>query len=156
MGTMSEKSRPVLQRPLKSAHLDESEQALERSFQQDNWVEVKDEAEKARYQAAARLTKNERTNIRLSESDMEGIKRKANEKGLGYQTLIASIVHQYISGRLVEVEVDAVARSTADQVAIFVAKYFKSSKEGSKGEKAKTKASHAVARRRVSRSTKHA
>jgi predicted DNA binding CopG/RHH family protein len=88
----------------KRVKLDESEEALERSFQQEAWATNTDP--KAREQAmnAARLSKSERTNIRLSEGDLMGIKQKALEKGLGYQTLIASLVHQYVSGRLLEVD----------------------------------------------------
>ena len=88
----------------KRAKLDESEEALERSFHQEAWTTNTDP--KAREQAmnAARISKSERTNIRLSHGDLTRIKQKALEKGLGYQTLIASLVHQYVSGRLLEVD----------------------------------------------------
>jgi predicted DNA binding CopG/RHH family protein len=65
-------------------------------------VEVTDPAERQKAMVAAKSTKSERTNIRLSLEDVVGIKKKASEYGLGYQTLIASIVHQYVTGRLVE------------------------------------------------------
>lgn len=48
-----------------------------------------------------RLKKMARINIRLAESDLQGLKTKAEEEGIPYQTLIASILHKYNSGRLV-------------------------------------------------------
>ena len=88
----------------KAAKLDEFEESLERSFHQDAWSTITDPKEREKAMNAARLSKSERTNIRLSEADLMGIKQKAHEKGLGYQTLIASLVHQYITGRLLEVD----------------------------------------------------
>jgi len=49
---------------------------------------------------AANKTKN--INIRISAYDIEKIKQKSAEEGLPYQTLISSIIHKYISGRLVD------------------------------------------------------
>ena len=46
------------------------------------------------------LRKNKRLNIRLSEADINNIKVKAAEEGMPYQTLIASIIHKYATGRL--------------------------------------------------------
>ena len=86
----------------KEVQLDPFERDLENSFTHDNWVEVTDMLQRKKVIAAAKSTKSERTNIRLSLEDIVGIKKKANEYGLGYQTLIASIVHQYVTGRLVE------------------------------------------------------
>ena len=41
-------------------------------------------------------------NIRISKNDLDGIKLKAMEEGLPYQTLVASIIHKYVTGRLIE------------------------------------------------------
>ncbi|WGK68692.1 CopG family antitoxin [Candidatus Haliotispira prima] len=57
-----------------------------------------DMAMRQRLQSAAkRALKTERINIRLSKEDLEGIKHKAQEQGLPYQTLISSIIHQYVA-----------------------------------------------------------
>jgi len=48
------------------------------------------------------LSKNKRVNIRLSEKDLEEIKIRALEEGIPYQTLMGSVLHKYLSGRLVE------------------------------------------------------
>lgn len=60
--------------------------------------------ELAKFKAAASATflKEKRVNIRLSSPDLMDIQARALEEGLPYQTLIASILHKYVSGRLVE------------------------------------------------------
>jgi predicted DNA binding CopG/RHH family protein len=40
--------------------------------------------------------------ITLAQEDVEAIREKADAVGMSYQTLIADIVHQYVSGKLVE------------------------------------------------------
>ncbi len=47
------------------------------------------------------LKKNQRMNIRISKSDLNRIKARAAEEGLPYQTLVASVIHKYVSGSLV-------------------------------------------------------
>jgi predicted DNA binding CopG/RHH family protein len=58
------------------------------------------EVAKAQTAAASYLRKDARINIRLSESDLLMLKRKAAEEGMPYQTLIASVLHKFIRGRL--------------------------------------------------------
>ena len=60
--------------------------------------------ELARIRAAARATaiKDKRVNIRLSSGDLNDIQIKALEEGIPYQTLIASVLHKYVTGRLSE------------------------------------------------------
>ena len=61
-------------------------------------------AELAKFKAAARATaiKDRRVNIRLSSADLSDIQAKALEEGIPYQTLIASVLHKYVTGRLTE------------------------------------------------------
>jgi len=61
-------------------------------------------AELARMRAAARATaiKDRRINIRLSSGDLHDIQAKALEEGMPYQTLIASVLHKFVSGRFAE------------------------------------------------------
>ena len=61
-------------------------------------------AELARMRAAARATaiKDRRVNIRLSSGDLHDIQAKALEEGMPYQTLIASVLHKFVSGRFAE------------------------------------------------------
>lgn len=58
----------------------------------------------AKFKAAATATflKNKRINIRLSSPDLMDIQARAMEEGIPYQTFIASVLHKYVAGRLVE------------------------------------------------------
>ena len=57
-----------------------------------------------KFKAAATATfiKDRRINIRLSSPDLMDMQARALEEGIPYQTFIASVLHKYASGRLVE------------------------------------------------------
>jgi len=40
--------------------------------------------------------------IRISAYDIEKVKQRSAEEGIPYQTLISSIIHKYITGKLVD------------------------------------------------------
>ena len=65
---------------------------------------VATKAELAKFRSAARATaiKDRRINIRLSSGDLSDIQVRALEEGVPYQTLIASVLHKYVTGRLAE------------------------------------------------------
>lgn len=87
--------------------LDREEQELLESFEQDEWRPVAgQEVELERYRQYARATfkKDMRVNIRISRKDLEALQKRAMEEGIPYQTLMASVLHKYISGRLAEKE----------------------------------------------------
>ena len=65
---------------------------------------VTSEASLRRYREYARatLTKNRRVNIRLSTLDLTDIQARAAEEGIPYQTLMASVLHKFATGRLRE------------------------------------------------------
>jgi len=67
-----------------------------------------------RYQAYARatLSKQQRVNIRLSAQTLAEIRSRAAEEGLPYQTLMATVLHKYTTGRLVEKSVERPTRSS--------------------------------------------
>ena len=50
--------------------------------------------------AAQTFKKDKRINIRISGRDLTAIQRRAVEEGIPYQTLVASILHKYVSGSL--------------------------------------------------------
>lgn len=52
--------------------------------------------------AAARTIKEARVNLRLSAADLALIRHRAEQEGMPYQTLIASILHKYITDQLVD------------------------------------------------------
>jgi predicted DNA binding CopG/RHH family protein len=83
-------------------HNDE-ERDLISAYERGEFRPVKDQqsAKQAAVEAAKRyLRKDARVNIRLSTADLEMLKRRAAEEGLPYQTLIASILHKYVSGSI--------------------------------------------------------
>jgi len=85
--------------------LDSEEKEILDDYENDEYVEISDmekEIEKHTEYAKATFLKNKRINIRISQRDLEYIQRRALEEGLPYQTLIASLIHRYISGKLVE------------------------------------------------------
>lgn len=80
---------------------DEEEKELAEAYDRGEFKPVKNQRDAKRdaVQAARRyMRKDERINIRLSTADLEMLKRRAVEEGLPYQTLIASILHKYVSG----------------------------------------------------------
>jgi predicted DNA binding CopG/RHH family protein len=81
------------------------EESLLGSVEQGEWQRIPDfQEEAARYRETARATlrKDKRVNIRMSESDLVRLQKTAALEGLPYQTLISSILHKYINGRLIE------------------------------------------------------
>ena len=81
------------------------EQEILASFERGEWKPVRNQkGEIARLKAAADATllKNNRVNIRISSRDLEGLQARAAEEGVPYQTLMASVLHKFVSGRLVE------------------------------------------------------
>ena len=71
------------------------------------------EASLRRYREYARatLTKNRRVNIRLSTLDLADIQARAAEEGIPYQTLMASVLHKFVTGRLHERKSSLTSRS---------------------------------------------
>jgi predicted DNA binding CopG/RHH family protein len=88
--------------------LDAEEKELLRSLDAGEWKPIANmAAERKRYAAIAHYTlekirKSRRINIRLSPDDLKGMQLKAIEEGIPYQTLMASVLHKYVTGRLVE------------------------------------------------------
>lgn len=85
--------------------LDKYENEINASYENGEWKSVKNAADRIRnYQELAKihLKKEKRINIRISEKDLQYIQKNAISQGLPYQTLIASIIHKYNSGLLVE------------------------------------------------------
>ena len=89
----------------KNLNLDAEEEDILATYEADEWQPVENrEAEIRKYRQYARATfkKDKRVNIRISTKNLEALQKKALEEGIPYQTLISSILHKYISGRLVE------------------------------------------------------
>ena len=84
--------------------IDKYENEVLSAFERGKLKSVATKSELARIKAAARATwvKDRRVNIRLSSGDLSDIQAKALEQGMPYQTLIASVLHQYVTGQLAE------------------------------------------------------
>jgi len=87
------------------AKLEKEEQELLKSFEDDEWRSVSGKKrEVGRLQDYARATfkKDRRINVRISSKDLNALQKRALEEGIPYQTLVSSILHKYVSGRLRE------------------------------------------------------
>jgi predicted DNA binding CopG/RHH family protein len=87
--------------------LDPEEQGLLDSFERGEWKPVADgKAEKTRHQNYARntLRKDRRVNIRITSKDLDELQALTVEYGMPYQTLMSSVLHRYVTGRLVDKE----------------------------------------------------
>lgn len=88
---------------MKKHKLNQEEQYLHDSFEQGEWESVKNldlELKRHREYAANTLKKDRRVNIRISSKDLEKIQTLAVEDGIPYQTLMSSILHRFVNGRL--------------------------------------------------------
>ena len=86
-------------------NLDKEEREIMESVERGEWIATKDqgkEAEKLVSAAKTTLVKDMRMNIRISRRDLNALKIRAMQEGIPYQTLVSSIIHKYLSGRLVE------------------------------------------------------
>lgn len=87
------------------AIIDKDEKELINSIENNEWLPVNNSSElKKIFKKAARNTsiKDQRMNIRIAKRDIQSLKAKALEEGMPYQTLVSSILHKYITGKLTE------------------------------------------------------
>lgn len=84
--------------------VDEYEHEILEAYEKGSLKSIATKSEIARFRASARSTaiKDRRVNIRLSAGDLQDIQAKALEQGMPYQTLIASVLHKYVTDRLRE------------------------------------------------------
>ncbi|MGH2415474.1 MAG: antitoxin [Microcystaceae cyanobacterium] len=85
--------------------LSKNEKEILESVEQGEWQSVESlSSEISRYQqyAQAALKKDKRVNIRISSNDLEALKFIAVDEGIPYQTLISSILHKFVTGRLIK------------------------------------------------------
>lgn len=80
--------------------LDPFEKGIEAHI--DEYVPITGEKRRRIEAILERSRKTKNINIRISENDLADLKRKAEEEGMPYQTLISSVLHKYITDRLVD------------------------------------------------------
>lgn len=82
-----------------------SEAEILASYEAGEWTQVvRSRAALRKFEDMARATlaKDQRINIRLSSPVLAALRARAAEEGMPYQTLIASVLHKFAAGRLVE------------------------------------------------------
>ena len=86
---------------MKYITLDKDEEKIESAYDSSKYKSLADKKVLNNYQKIAQSTldKTKNINIRLTEKDLLKIKAKSAEKGLPYQTLISSVLHQYLSSK---------------------------------------------------------
>ena len=85
---------------MKKLRLDKEEREILRSVERGEWKSTKptrQELERLAQIARNTFRKDQRMNIRISKADLTGLKVKAAEEGIPYQTLVTSILHRYVS-----------------------------------------------------------
>ena len=80
--------------------LDKYEQEIEREANAYRPISKKERAKLEGILDKIRKTRN--VNIRISEAVLEQLKRRSQEEGVPYQTLISSILHKFVTDRLVD------------------------------------------------------
>ncbi len=83
---------------------DIDEKEIAESFERGEWKSVLTAERRKQLESYAKntLSKDKRVNIRISSKDLYDIQIRAVEEGMPYQTLMASVLHKYVSGRLIE------------------------------------------------------
>jgi predicted DNA binding CopG/RHH family protein len=86
------------------SEVDAYELEILKAFESGQLKSIASKSELAKFKTAARASaiKDKRVNIRLSSVDLTDIQVKAMEEGVPYQTLITSVLHKYVNGKLVE------------------------------------------------------
>jgi len=90
---------------MKKIYLDDEEKDIIESIERGEWKSVKNlekEIKKHQQYAKNTLRKDKRVNIRITSRDLEALQTRAVEDGIPYQTLMGSILHRFIAGRLIE------------------------------------------------------
>ena len=85
--------------------LDQDEQEILDAFEADEFESILTDERKEYLAQVAEQTvkKDKRINIRISSKDLSAIQRRALQEGLPYQSLVASILHKYVSGGLQDI-----------------------------------------------------
>ena len=86
----------------KDYKLDPEEQDILDSFNRGEWVSKNENLDKYKEAAKQTFAKTHRINFRVTEKDFRSIQIRAREEGMPYQTLVSSVIHKYLSGRLKE------------------------------------------------------
>lgn len=85
---------------MKKIVLTREEQEIEDNI--ENFVPLSPENKRRSDAAMEKARKEAHISLRISEEQLRGIKEKAKEEGLPYQTLIGSVLRKYVTHQLVD------------------------------------------------------
>jgi predicted DNA binding CopG/RHH family protein len=80
--------------------LDKEEKEVERSA--SSYRPITKKKQKKIEDILESVRKSRKVNIRISEMVLEEIKKRSLEEGIPYQTLISSVLHKYVTNRLID------------------------------------------------------
>ena len=87
------------------SRMDQEERDILERFERDELRSVDNvegEIEAATQAARNTFNKTKRVNLRFTERDYKLAHLRASEEGIPYQTLLSSVIHKYLNGRLVD------------------------------------------------------
>lgn len=85
------------------ARLTTEERAIVKAFERDELRSPRNRSaliRKHREYATATFRKYRRVNVRISSRDLDALRKRALSEGIPYQTLISSVLHRFVEGRL--------------------------------------------------------
>lgn len=101
----------------KIKYLDSEEKDLEEALKKLNIKKISkpSELEQKQFKAAAKnyVKKETKMNIRIDPFELEKIKERAKTEGLRYSALIKSVMHKYITGQLVESNLQKITKRSS-------------------------------------------
>ncbi|CAK8721800.1 Antitoxin [Candidatus Electronema aureum] len=98
---------------MNKTQLDKEEQEILDAFESGEFKSDLTSARKKFIEKSAAQTfkKDKKINVTISGRDLTAIQKRALEEGLSYQTLVASIIHKYVSGSLYDAAALRAAKS---------------------------------------------
>ena len=85
---------------MKGNKLDDYEKEIE--SQGSEYISVSGRKRQRIESILERSKKTKNINIRINEFDLDNLRKKSEEEGIPYQTLITSVLHKYVTNQLVE------------------------------------------------------
>lgn len=85
--------------------MSEEERDILERFERDELASAANaerEIEAARLAARNTFNKTKRVNLRVTERDFKLAHSRGREEGIPYQTWLSSVIHKYLTGRLLE------------------------------------------------------
>jgi predicted DNA binding CopG/RHH family protein len=85
---------------MKGNKFDDDEKEIQR--QGSEYISVSGRKRQRIESILERSKKTKNINIRINEFDLQNLRKKSEEEGIPYQTLITSVLHKYVTNQLVE------------------------------------------------------